>query len=139
MATREAIVAAGRSWLDTPFVHEARLKGVGVDCAGVIIGVAREVGLSDYDISGYGRVPEPARMRGELDANMDRITLAEILPGDVLWCRIERDPQHLALITEIEPEVKILHSYQSVGRCVEHRLDEAWRRRIVAVFRFRGL
>jgi hypothetical protein len=36
MVTREAIVAAARSWLGTPYHHQASLKGVGSDCIGVI-------------------------------------------------------------------------------------------------------
>ena len=37
--TRTDVVAAAREWLGTPFHHQARLRGVGVDCVGLVIGV----------------------------------------------------------------------------------------------------
>jgi NlpC/P60 family putative phage cell wall peptidase len=51
MVTREAIVAAARSWLGTPYHHQASVKGVGSDCLGLIRGIWREL---------YG--PEPEAM-----------------------------------------------------------------------------
>jgi hypothetical protein len=37
------IIAAARSWLGTPYAHQASLKGVGCDCLGLVRGVWREV------------------------------------------------------------------------------------------------
>ena len=51
MVTREAIVAAARGWLSTPYHHQASVKGVGSDCLGLIRGIWREL---------YG--PEPETM-----------------------------------------------------------------------------
>jgi len=51
MVTREAIVAAARGWLGTPYHHQASVKGVGSDCLGLIRGIWREL---------YG--PEPEAM-----------------------------------------------------------------------------
>lgn len=33
---RALIETEARTWLNTPFVHKARVKGVGVDCGGII-------------------------------------------------------------------------------------------------------
>ena len=38
-----AVVAAARSWLGTPYRHQASLKGAGADCLGVVRGVWREL------------------------------------------------------------------------------------------------
>ncbi len=35
------VVRTARTWLGTPYHHQGRLKGVGVDCAGLLIGVAQ--------------------------------------------------------------------------------------------------
>lgn len=40
MVTRKAIVNAARSWLGTPYHHQASLRGVGCDCLGLIRGLA---------------------------------------------------------------------------------------------------
>jgi cell wall-associated NlpC family hydrolase len=36
---RQAVIAESRTWLRTPWHHEARRKGAGVDCANYLIGV----------------------------------------------------------------------------------------------------
>lgn len=43
MTTRADIIAAARSWIGTPYRHQASLKGVGCDCLGLARGVWREV------------------------------------------------------------------------------------------------
>ena len=45
MITKEDVVREAKTWLGTPFHHQGRLKGVGVDCAGVIVCVAKELKL----------------------------------------------------------------------------------------------
>ena len=40
---REAIVAAARGWIGTPYQHQGSLRGVGCDCLGLVRGVWREV------------------------------------------------------------------------------------------------
>ena len=40
---RAEIVAAARSWIGTPYRHQASLRGVGCDCLGLLRGVWREV------------------------------------------------------------------------------------------------
>ena len=41
--TRTSIVAEARSWIGTPYRHQASLKGVGCDCLGLVRGVWRAV------------------------------------------------------------------------------------------------
>jgi cell wall-associated NlpC family hydrolase len=41
--TCSAIVAEARSWIGTPYQHQASLKGVGCDCLGLLRGVWRAV------------------------------------------------------------------------------------------------
>lgn len=137
---REAIVASARSYLDTPFEHQGRLKGVGIDCAGLVIGVARELGLEHRDVDGYGRIPSGGELVRELERQLERVPLSSVVLGDVLVLRIQHDPQHLAIVSGTDP-LAMVHACQSrgLGRCVEHALDERWQRRIVDAFRFRGV
>ena len=39
------IVTQARTWIGTPYHHAAAVKGVGSDCTGLLIGVARELGI----------------------------------------------------------------------------------------------
>ncbi len=47
--SRIQIIDAARSWIGTPYVHQASAKGAGSDCLGLIRGVWREI---------YGAEPE---------------------------------------------------------------------------------
>jgi cell wall-associated NlpC family hydrolase len=47
MNTRDDIVRQARTWIGTPFHHQARLKSKGCDCLGLIVGVVDELGLKD--------------------------------------------------------------------------------------------
>lgn len=40
-------VAEAMTWLGTPYHHQGRVKGVGVDCATLLCEVYKEVGLMD--------------------------------------------------------------------------------------------
>src|SRR3990167_1214712 len=133
-----AIVAEARAYIGTPFQHQARLKGVGVDCIGVVVGVARKLGISEFDTVDYARQPDPAKMGAALDAHLDRVNLSDIRPGDILWLRIKSEPMHLAIVVEVD-SLRIVHalSRRGLSRCVEQDVDDAWRRRIVACFRYR--
>ena len=41
--TRDDVVAVARTWLGTPYHHQASLKGVGTDCLGLVRGVLCEL------------------------------------------------------------------------------------------------
>ena len=42
---RQAIIAEARSWIGTPYLHQGRVKGVGVDCAMLLLEVYERAGL----------------------------------------------------------------------------------------------
>lgn len=53
-ALRAAVVAEAESWLRTPYHHRARIKGAGVDCAQILVGVYGNVGLIEpFDTGDY--------------------------------------------------------------------------------------
>lgn len=134
MTTRQDIIDAARAYQDTPFHHQARVKGVGIDCAGLLVCVARDLGLPHYDVQGYSRVPSGRDFERHLDANLDPIQTIE--PGCVMLMTFDIDPQHVAIATS---EHSIIHAYASVRKCVEHGLDDKWRASIRKIYRFRGI
>lgn len=132
--SREEIVCAARTWLGTPFHHQGRLKGTGVDCAGLIVGVARELGLSAFDTTGYGRRPNTRELEAICHSEMCPIA-GEAGPGDVWLVEADGRPQHLAFATD----VGLLHAYAPARRVVEHGIDDRWRRRLIAAFALPGV
>ena len=59
--TPEAIVASARAAIGTPFRHQGREAGRGLDCAGLLVHVAREIGAEPRDRGGYARMPTGGR------------------------------------------------------------------------------
>ncbi|MBK8745664.1 MAG: peptidase P60, partial [Propionivibrio sp.] len=39
-----AILAAARACIGTPFVHQGRIPGLALDCAGLVVAVAQAIG-----------------------------------------------------------------------------------------------
>lgn len=129
---RDQIIDYARECLGTPFVHQGRVNGIGLDCAGVVIHVMRRLGLAVEDLPAYPRHPYQGMMQQIMDAQpgMTKIAIADRSAGDVLLMRIKREPQHLG----IDAGETIIHSYSNVGRVVEQTTG-AWARHITAVYR----
>lgn len=151
IVSRLQVIDAARSWIGTPYVHQASAKRAGCDCLGLIRGLWREL---------YGAEPEapPAytpdwnerhwkKNGGEalLDAarrNMiarPQIQYKEGLsfePGDVLIFRVAHDgpAKHCGVATS---PTQFIHAY--AGRAVvESSLNRWWRERLAGVFIFPG-
>jgi NlpC/P60 family putative phage cell wall peptidase len=143
MVTREAIVVAARSWLGTPYHHQASLKGVGSDCLGLIRGIWREL---------FGPEPEtmPAYTRDWGNATGSETLLAAAARhlvmldvmgaaglGDVLVFRM-RDQgvaKHAGILTGPS---RLVHAQEGLG-VIEIELGRWWRRRAAAAFGFPGV
>jgi NlpC/P60 family putative phage cell wall peptidase len=134
MTPGEAIVAKAREYVGTPFRHQGRWKGRGVDCVGLLACVAHELDLTQYDYTGYSRFVKPEQVRAALARVLRELDAGELLrAGDVLLFRIRSTEQHVAIWTDDET---MIHAYECAGRVVEHRYAESWRRRTVGRFRW---
>jgi NlpC/P60 family putative phage cell wall peptidase len=142
---RAAIVAAARSWIGTPYRHQASCKGVGADCLGLIRGVWREV-LGAEPAVPPAYTPDWAEATGEerlFDAavrHLVQVPLDAAAAGDVLLFRlVERGPaKHAAILTSAWlPGGTIVHAYSGHAVC-ETRLTVSWSRRLAGAFRFPG-
>lgn len=135
------IVAIAREILGVRYQHQGR--GIAVDCAGVPVHVGKRIGLPIEDVlANYGRLPQPNEMRAELDRHLVRVPSESMQVGDVVWMRFQGEPQHLGILGDYpRGGFSLIHAYNGAGlkRVVEHRLDDVWRARIVAVWRFPGV
>src|SRR5262245_38697485 len=105
---RRQIVTLARTWLGTPYHHQASVKGVGTDCIGLVRGIWREL---------YGAEPQalPAYTRDWAEAHgcetlleAARRHLIEVCPtaaqpGYVLIFRWRRTTpaKHCAILAEL--------------------------------------
>tara|TARA_R110001606_G_scaffold30344_1_gene93771 strand:- start:20272 stop:20697 length:426 start_codon:yes stop_codon:yes gene_type:complete len=136
--TPDDIIAAARECMGTPFKHQARVPGVGIDCAGLLVHCFKALGLPHQDELGYPRTPYDGQLEKILDSqkSLQRIPVAEAKTGDWLTMRLVRDPQHIALHAgEIRGHTYIIHASSESGKVVHHRLDSLNRARVMGAYR----
>lgn len=142
--TRADLVAEARSWLGTRYRHQGRRKGVGVDCIGLVGGVALACGvrnaaawMSDPDMHNYARTPDPTMLRRALAQYLDPVGTSRALPGDVLLFALERQPRHFALL--VAPG-RVIHAYALLAaRCVVEQSLPIARAQLLGAYRFEGV
>ena len=137
-----AVVAAARGWIGTPYVHQASARGAGTDCLGLLRGIWRELhGAEPAEVPAY--TPdwsEPGRdevLWRAARAHLVEKRLVERAAGDVLLFRM-RDgsvAKHLGILAEVGATPSFVHAYSGHG-VVESPLSEPWIRRIVSCFDF---
>ncbi len=137
MTVRDDALAIARTWIGTPYHHQASRRGVGADCLGLVRGVWREL---------YGREPElpPPYSADWAEATKEETLLAAARrnlveidkgaaePGDVLLFRmVAHGPAKHAGI--LSGGGRFIHAYS--GRAVgASALSPWWRAKLVAAF-----
>lgn len=137
--TRADIVRVARTWLGTPYHHQASLKGVGADCLGLVRGVWRELYGADAEAPPpYTRDWAEATGRETLLAAAGRhlvaVAPAAARPGDVLVFRLRTATvaKHAGLLASA---TTMVHAMEGGSAC-EVALSPWWRRRIAGAFAF---
>lgn len=136
------VVTAARGLIGTPYHHQARVPGVGIDCAGVLIVVARQLGLvaPDFDVTGYPRVPDGVALRDYCEAHMVRVQ-TPVLGGAVLASWKDGPPQHLGIVADYQHGgLSFIHADgERVKAVIETRLAFSRYFRLVAAYGFPGV
>lgn len=133
--SRDQFVAEARTWLGTRWQHQGRLKGVGVDCVGLVLETARALGLTDAEYLDYPRRPD-ATLAPKCDEHMERIPPHLALPGDVLLFAWRGSPIHMAVVSG--PDT-IIHAFAASRAVVEHSVDAKWRAQVWAAYHMPGV
>ena len=136
------IVEAARRCIGTPYHHQARKPGVGLDCVGLVVCTGQSVGAlgAGFDVRGYRRVPDGFSLMHHLDEQLDPIERADMGPGDVICVAFDGYPQHIGVLGDYaHGGLSIIHASSSAGRVIETRLLFSAAMRFVAAFRFRGV
>ena len=140
--TRSLIVSEARSWIGTPYRHQASLKGVGCDCLGLVRGVWRAViGAEPERAPPYARDWAEARAEETLAQAgfkyFEPVALDAFAPGDVLLFRWrEHFPaKHAAIVSDA---AHMVHAHDGAA-VAEVAIAPWWRRRLAFAFRFPGV
>ena len=137
-AERAAVVAEAATWAETPFHHQGRVKGAGVDCAQLVLAVFCDA---------LRLVPpiEPGYYAPDWFLHQDRERILEWVErywtrveapalGDLALFRYGRTLSHSGIVTSTAP-LRLLHSFSRRGVREEDltpgtylwpRLDSFW-------------
>jgi cell wall-associated NlpC family hydrolase len=131
------VVNAARKDIGVKFQHQGRLRGVALDCAGLVLGVMDELGIEHEDITQYGRQPDAQRFRAYVRTYCDAVQFRDLHVGDLLTFRYA-DEQHLGIVSVVDP-LTIIHATEKTGRVDEVTLDSVWLNRLRGCYRFKAL
>ena len=131
MVKRKDIIAKARSWIGIEYRFRGRSRQ-GIDCSGLVVGVAKELKLFDYDFTNYVLNDPHVIEQHILKSGMFEVPVHDRLPGDVLNIAIKNNPIHLAILAN---DVRMIHTNQSVNMVVECSIPHK-RDRILRVFRY---
>lgn len=113
---REAIVSEARKWIGTPYHHQQCIKGVGVDCALLVVGVGSALGLMPMLASSeqrYSRNPSPKNMMRIVE--MYLTPSAGIGLGSIVLIAWRNSiPQHMGICSDRQGKFMIHATEQGV-------------------------
>lgn len=121
---RAAVVAAAREWIGTPYHNGADIKGVGCDCAMILVRVFCDLGLvTPFDPRPYSsdwhlHRSDEVYLRLLLERAHE---VAAPLPGDVVLFRYGRCFSHAGIVTLAEP-LTLIHAFAAAGMVLEEEL-----------------
>lgn len=133
------IVNEARSWVGTRFKHQGRIKKNkndlgGCDCLGLIMGLNIKTisgdNLKFFDEKNYPKLINSNKLLDKLNILLEKAKKIE--PGNIIVIRVNNWPQHLAIVTNVDPEITIIHSYLQAKKIVEQNLSKQWE--IVAAY-----
>lgn len=152
MTQKKDIAAEATSWIGTPFTHQGRMKGVGVDCIGLIVGVCKELDLKsdvrdqtngrvlslhEFDTPNYSRLPNRQALKENLERFCEPIPMENLNVGDIILFRMEHWPQHVGIVTEKTAEdLFFVHATEPVKKVTLCRYDARWKKLTVGTFQF---
>lgn len=145
-ALRAAVAGEARRWLGTPYQHQARLLGVGVDCVGLVVAAGEGAGVLAIEsnawapFAAYSRTPNPRRIERALRLFLKPCD--DPGEGDVGWADWGNGPPMHMLIRTILPDGRpgMIHADgRGPHRVVEHGFAAEWPDRVRSWWRFPGI
>ena len=131
---RNKIVSTARKYIGTKFIHQGRCKD-GLDCLGLIVLIAKELELSNFDFIHYEKRPDGKKVLSKVLNHYKEIPLWGAKQGDLLIFGNYKRPFHIAVKTD----KGIIHVHEGVGKVIEHGLDNRWKKRVHKAIRFPGV
>ena len=143
MENRIRIVCEAFDWVGTPYHHQARVKGVGVDCAQLVAGVAenvfprlRPINNQVYSVEWHMHNREELMCDIIESFKCTRIEVADRQPGDILTFQFGRVQSHMGILIN---DNQFIHARMDIGKVVINQLSGDWLDRLGRVYKFPSL
>jgi NlpC/P60 family putative phage cell wall peptidase len=139
MVTRTQIIEEVKTWIGTPYHHQAGVKGVGVDCAYLVGHVAQNVGsimkfkVEPYSVEWHWHSKEE-RMCSIIESfGAKEIPVNAFKPGDILAFKYGRVCSHLGIMIDFD---KFVHAHIKTGKVLVNTLTGEYLERLERVYQF---
>ena len=136
--TQDLIVAEALSWVRTPYHKHACIKGAGVDCAQLLVGVFEGTGLAPNVPVPHGYstvVPNGSEYVDTILLYCDEIAESEAGRGDIVLYRTSHGWMHAGII--IEWPGHVVHAVEKRGVVSSHGTEDFLRRKPRRFFRLK--
>ena len=136
LISQHQAVKAARTFLNTPFQHQGRVKGVGIDCIGLPIMVAKSLNLGDFDQADYPRNQDCSMLE-----KISNVCVPVVIqPGALLVFKISVAAVHCGIVAlNQEGSLNLIHAWDVAGKVVEHKLTKDWTSKIVGCYGLPGV
>jgi cell wall-associated NlpC family hydrolase len=132
--TNAEFIAAARSWLGVPYLHQGRSR-LGVDCVGFLACCAADMGVLPAPVpANYGRVQQGALKDYMVKYGKPAPAAAAGVVVVIRWPQAVH-AAHIALCTG----PTILQCYEIAGGVIETRYGAPWTRLTDSFWRFPGV
>ena len=118
---RPDIAAAAESFIGTPFRHQGRRPGVGLDCVGVWVCALRACGVEVEDVTTYRRLPDSKELLRHMRRQFEEVAVIELGDALVMNAPRHKEPRHLGV-------------YAGSGQCVDAYAGKTVRKRPIEAF-----
>ncbi len=136
--TVEDFVRSARTYLGTPYLTQGRTRR-GMDCGGLLLAVGRDLDYSDLQVLGYSNSPDGETYEKLLAMTLNKLPEKfAVVPGDIIAVDYGEGTQHTAIVTELEPKIKVIHAKRAHG-VIEQFLHGVDQRGWCASYRLRHL
>src|ERR1700680_1854413 len=142
MTTRADIVSKAREYMGTRFVHQGRVKGRALDCVGLPLMVAEDLGIVDRhgepirarDSVNYSPKPLDGFVHEECHGRLLEKPVSSMCEGDVVTVKNPTIACHVAIVARINDYLSVIHAHRGIGRVTEHILTAELRDKILGCF-----
>lgn len=129
----QTLSKAASQYVGVRFRHMGRSGNTGLDCIGLIIKSAADIGITFTDQAIYGRLPNEYGLYNKMQSQLKEKT-TNVEDSDILLFNINGFPSHVGVVENISGELYLIHSYAPMKKVVKHRLTNEWLDKVHTIF-----